>query len=466
MIAPSKNYVIHPCRKDTYDWTANPGLGTSEDPYRIDSTGQFESLTYHSDLWDKHCILQQDIDLGHRIFADSPLARDPNKAVTEFQGVPFSGGFDGNEFCIRNLSIITGNWSIYTGLFGYVDASAAIRNLALENMFIYGKDHSYFMGGLAGYNLGEIHNCHTEGILCTDMFSRLTGALVGANKGDVTQCSSGSLLLSGHDSQNIGGLIGNNSGSVTASQSQCRVWGGKQQGEVGGLVGSNIGDVVRAAAYGVLAVGEGSEGVGGLVGNSQTFHRRMWNRYVRIGQVLFDRDIPAIENSEAQISQAHALCEIVCVRCCRDVGGLAGMGTRIFNSYAGSHLVATCPEANIGGFIGHANSTLQYNYSTTYIDIDYAAEPCRRGHQGICPEVLAGGFAGDADPDSGIVDCYFLAPSSGDASDNGIAIALTDEQMRLQERFAGWDFLNETDNGTQDIWFMPAGGYPIHAWED
>jgi hypothetical protein len=31
---------------------------------------------------------------------------------------------------------------------------------------------------------------------------------------------------------------------------------------------------------------------------------------------------------------------------------------------------------------------------------------------------------------------------------------------------AGWDFVDETDNGTENIWFMPENSYPIHTWNN
>jgi hypothetical protein len=43
---------------------------------------------------------------------------------------------------------------------------------------------------------------------------------------------------------------------------------------------------------------------------------------------------------------------------------------------------------------------------------------------------------------------------------------LTTAQMQDINTYldAGWDFIDETDNGLEDIWFMPENGYPIHAW--
>ena len=29
----------------------------------------------------------------------------------------------------------------------------------------------------------------------------------------------------------------------------------------------------------------------------------------------------------------------------------------------------------------------------------------------------------------------------------------------------GWDFVGETENGTQDIWWMPDHDYPRLSWE-
>lgn len=38
--------------------------------------------------------------------------------------------------------------------------------------------------------------------------------------------------------------------------------------------------------------------------------------------------------------------------------------------------------------------------------------------------------------------------------------------MKMQESFVGWDFVGETDNGTEDLWTIREGGaYPVLTWQ-
>jgi hypothetical protein len=66
--------------------------------------------------------------------------------------------------------------------------------------------------------------------------------------------------------------------------------------------------------------------------------------------------------------------------------------------------------------------------------------------------------------DGSISGCYFLDTSG---PDNGYGTPLTDEEMKQQSNFVGWDFTNETANGTNDYWRMCVDGvdYPRLNWE-
>jgi len=65
---------------------------------------------------------------------------------------------------------------------------------------------------------------------------------------------------------------------------------------------------------------------------------------------------------------------------------------------------------------------------------------------------------------SSISHCYFLITSG---PDNGYGTPLPDEEMKQQSSFVGWDFTNETANGTNDYWRMCVDGvdYPRLNWE-
>ncbi|MBN2021030.1 MAG: hypothetical protein JW749_12500 [Sedimentisphaerales bacterium] len=72
-----------------------------------------------------------------------------------------------------------------------------------------------------------------------------------------------------------------------------------------------------------------------------------------------------------------------------------------------------------------------------------------------------GGLLG-ANNSSNVYNCYFLL---GSGPDNGYGEPLTRTQMKQQASFVGWDFIGETANGTEDIWWINEGiDYPKLSW--
>jgi hypothetical protein len=73
-----------------------------------------------------------------------------------------------------------------------------------------------------------------------------------------------------------------------------------------------------------------------------------------------------------------------------------------------------------------------------------------------------GGLVGDHYEGS-IISSYFLETSG---PDNNLGEPLTDAQMRQQASFVGWDFVGETVNGTEDIWWILENiTYPKLNWQ-
>jgi hypothetical protein len=71
-----------------------------------------------------------------------------------------------------------------------------------------------------------------------------------------------------------------------------------------------------------------------------------------------------------------------------------------------------------------------------------------------------GGLLGDASSASSIVSCYYLGRN------NNLGTQLSDEQMKSQASFVGWDFVGEMANGTADTWRILEGqDYPRLQWE-
>jgi uncharacterized repeat protein (TIGR02543 family) len=111
-----------------------------------------------NDLSEKY-ILMADIDLASA-GNWTPLGNTATQ--------PFTGVLDGNGYAIKNMNIDSATLGASTplGLIGYAGGNVTIKNLALQNVEIVGKNQH--VGGLIGYAQGRnlnltIDNCYVTG---------------------------------------------------------------------------------------------------------------------------------------------------------------------------------------------------------------------------------------------------------------------------------------------------------------
>ncbi len=132
------------------------------------------------------------------------------------------------------------------------------------------------------------------------------------------------------------------------------------------------------------------------------------------------------------------------------VGSNSGVGT-IQNAYAKTGSYTT--GYNVGGFVASNNGQLLNCYSTGEVEgfvLDYT-----------------GGFVGD---NSGSVQaCFWDEDNSGQSSSNG-GVGLSYSEIQEMSFFidAAWDFVFETENGSDNIWFMTNcfnDGTPALFWQ-
>lgn len=187
--------------------------------------------------------------------------------------------------------------------------------------------------------------------------------------------------------------------------------------DTGGLAGTNEGILYNC--YANSNVTGNVESTGGLVGS---------NRY------------------EGSINNCYATGNVAGGS--YNTGGLAGLnGGNISNCYATGSIIG---HHVAGGLIGHNNGILSKCYSTGRVTAD--------GYD-------YGGFIGI---NSGtITGCFWNVETSGQSnSDGGVRCTTAQMQSITTYLSAGWDFIDETANGTRDIWAIdPAnnGGYPFLA---
>lgn len=211
------------------------GTGEPNDPYQIATAEDLILLGGTPEDYDKLFKLMADVDLEGSSYDGALIAPDANDATSEFDGVPFTGTFDGNGFKILQV-FISGNR--YLGLFGQIGSGAKVENLGIIDIKL--GDSGQYAGGLAGYNRGKITNCYSIIRQASgDTLSSSRGGLVGYNAegGTIADCYSSSSIAG---SRSVGGLVGTNYGRVTGCYSTGNVHGGQS---IGGLVGDNKGTI-------------------------------------------------------------------------------------------------------------------------------------------------------------------------------------------------------------------------------
>jgi hypothetical protein len=381
------------------------GTGEPNTPYQIADVNDLLQLANDANDYNKCFILTADISLAGYVFTDAVISYYvPNAG--QYGRFPFTGTFDGACHKISNLTINSNSSGSCLGLFGYIK-QGDVNNLGLENVSITGG--SAWVGGLVGLNIeGTINNCYSIGSVAGVVKSLYVGGLVGENYlGIISNCYSKGIVSS------AGGYIGPDFSA-----------------DIGGLVGLNSGDYVTISltrSYSTCNVicGGYTNWVGGLVGGG-----------VSISECFSTGDVNAGANS-------------------RYIGGFAGEGCGIINCYSTGDVTGGDTSAYIGGLIGcYLSPGVEYDIANCYSTGNVTG---RGGSYSI------GGLVGYNHYSSDINSCYFLDTSG---PDNGYGEPLTDPNMRKQASFAGWDFVGETINGTEDIWWILENiTYPKLNWQ-
>jgi len=410
------------------------GAGTPENPYKIADYNDLYTLADDINDYNKCFIMSADIDLdpnlpGRRSLTTALIAPDTSTSG-DFQGIAFTGTFDGNDCNILNFTIDTkGLSNDYLGLFGRIGVNGVIEHLGVENVNITGGSYSYYLGGLVGYSYkGIISNCRTTGSIRGYQY---IGGLVGQNwAGTITKCSAAG-SVSGYIF--IGGLIGENE---RAQMVGCRAFSGVfGRSCVGGLVGRNGygASISGCNACGTVIGRAGSEYIGGLVGSSKGS---------RILYAYSTSDVSGGENVGGLVGYSYDSTILSSfytgsVHGGINVGGLLGNNSwsYIVNCYASGEVFGL--DA-IGGLIGYQEAFLGNSYAIVTVS----------GGPGA---TNVGGLVGVAEY-AAINNCYFLDPNYGGGSNNGCGTMLTADQMRNPASFVGWDFLNQSNDGTCQIW--------------
>ena len=310
----------------------------------------------------------------------------------------FTATFDGGapDVTVSNLYIDSSVEGV--GLFGATGRGSVIRNVALEDVRIYGDN---FIGALVGRNSGSIIDSSATGNVWG---SRSTGGLVGASihPGGVIVGSTAGVEVwdsSGGDGFYMGGLVGLNGGPIIDSHATGNVigeqWVGGLVGQnsgaggvnrisgstasgtatstfyglVGGLVGWNNGPISDSHATGDVS---GYESVGGLVGsNNGAGGINRISGSTAGGAVTGTGDLAGglVGLNNGPISDSHAIGDVSGVG---RVGGLVGSndGAGGINRISGSTAAGAVTGASVrdgdyaGGLVGRNNGPINDSHAT------------------------------------------------------------------------------------------------------
>ena len=414
------------------DWLA--GSGTEEDPYQIATADQLALVGTASVLWDKALVLTADLDVNGievRRIGISP-------------GSEFRGSFDGRGHTIRNLTMDADGLSAWwMGLFGRIHADGRVSNLNLEHAVIRGGGHrSARLGALAGLNAGLLSNCTATDVLVEGESapggnSEVLGGLVGYSGGNVEHCrATGNVRGDGV----LGGLVGLNRGRVVRCCANATV-SGRRIG-LGGLVGFNAG--VREYVPDANS--------GRLFPRDSVLHKAVIQDCYATGQVAGDEDSWDVgglagSNRDGDITGCYATGDARGKGC---VGGLVGdnaSGGAVINSYARGDAAG---QTAVGGLVGSNAGMVTTCYA--------------RGR--ATGDEYVGGLAG-WDWDGTVAESFWDMQTSGLSESEG-GTGRTTAEMQTASTFleAGWDLIDESENGTEDIWWILEGqDYPRLWWE-
>jgi len=438
---------------------ALPGSGTQQDPFRIESLADFDEFASDPNYWAGFTRLETDVNLTGRTYSTAVIAPDTNNAnYWQFDGTAFTGVFDGNAHKIMWLTIEDGGAGNYfLGLFGCIH-QGEVKNLGLESISVSGTGR--YVGGLVGYNNGNVSNCYSTGDVSGEY---RVGGLVGGNGGNISDCySTGDVNGDGF----VGGLVGSSSeGSVLNCYSTGCVsgiycvgglvgsngdWGDDPGGAitncysagdvngtgdyVGGLVGENDGILLNCYSTGSVM---GTGYVGGLVG---------WNSGGSISNCYSSGDVSGstvvgglVGWNYGTISDCYSTGDVNGVE---NVGGLVGRNGwswcdrdgcyfvpgYIVNSYSTGSVQG---DSGVGGLVG---SNVYSDIERSFWDVETSGEPNMCGYQ----EEGTG-----CDPNCG----------------------KTTAEMKTKSTFtsAGWDFIEIWGIGENQTYpflrFAPAGDF-------
>ncbi len=245
------------------------------------------------------------------------------------------------------------------------------------------------------------------------------GGLVGTlDDGRITGCHVQDATVSSQS--DVGVLVGSNARGII---SNCHTSGVVRAADMlaGGLTGYNAGTLRDCSSAGVVT---GAYDVGGLTG--------------------FNGNYGSVANCRSTCSVTGE----------REVGGLTAR-----NSFYGT--LTNCYSTGSVTGVAYTGGLVGCNYYHSVIVNCYAAGK-------VDGKECTGGLVADDDhTETRVVASYWDLPATGQTT-SAAGTGLTTTEMQMANTFlsTSWDFVSETANGSEDIWWIFEGSdYPRLRWE-
>ena len=415
-----------------YADTGLQGEGTEENPYL---------LYTRADLF---CV-NNDVNASYKLMGDIDLEKQEFTPVGNAEAGAFAGTFDGNGYTISNLKVSSGK---YAALFGCNEGT--VKNIVLKNIDVRGTRYAagvvaenaeagiiadckvlsgkvqgmdglnpLNIGGICGLNGGKLEGVfENRASVKSEEISSIAGGIVGKSTADVE--------LS--DVKNYGDITGDCAGGLIGYGANVSIIGGQNVGNISNfLLGGNSRATFDRVTYG---------NAGGILGYSTKSNIDESYNAGKIAGVKYGAGIIA-RTQEAELNKCYNSAAIT-------------MLTR-YNTDS------TWKSPKTKGLIGERSAIIKNSYNSGNLHEFYSRVGETSAGYPLRQEVLA---------DGNIFNCYESGIATGHSvpvmrGENSFMIShpdasgYTENELREQETFLGWEF------GT--TWMMNAqrnSGYP------
>ncbi len=415
-----------------YADTGLQGEGTEENPYLLYTRA------------DMFCV-NNDVNASYKLMDDIDLEKQEFTPIGNAEAGAFAGTFDGNGHTISNLKVSSGK---YAALFGCNEGT--VKNIVLKNIDVSGTRYAagvvaenaeagtiadckvlsgkvqgvdglnpLNIGGICGLNGGKMEGVfENRASVTSEEISSVAGGIIGKSTADIE--------LS--DVRNYGDITGDCAGGLIGYGANVSIIGGQNVGNISNfLLGGSSGATFDRVTYG---------DAGGILGYSIEANIDESYNAGKIAGVKYGAGIIA-RTKEAALNECYNSAAITML------------------TWYNTHSTWESPKTK--GLIVEGSAIIKNSYNSGNLHEFYSRVGMTSAGYPLYQPVLA---------DGSIFNCYESGIATGHSDpkmqgENSFMIChhdasgYTENEMREQETFVGWEF------GT--TWMMNAqrnSGYP------